>query len=102
MRFWNRGGSESSLEFALTWLGRLGYFCYWLGPHGTLLPASPPCWRPSFEHKTWSNLRCAHEPAVLTLLEQAARVKYLQRSAAAAAGTSRVAGIAHTRTARFE
>ena len=83
--FWNHGGAESSLAFALTWLGRLGYFCFWQCPHGTLLPASPPCWRPGFEHKTWSNLRCAHEPGVLVLLEQAARAEYHRRNAHSAA-----------------
>ena len=30
--YWNRGGAESTLAFALSWLDKLGYFCYWLGP----------------------------------------------------------------------
>ena len=73
---------EHSLARALAWLRALGYECFWLGPKGALVPASPPCWRHSFEHRTWSNLRCAAEPAVLGLLQRAAREQYGLRAGA--------------------
>lgn len=78
---WGNRGAQSTLEYALTWLKGHGYFCYWLLPAGGLLPASPPCWRGrAFEIRRWSNLRCAHEPPVIELLQQAARRQHRMRA----------------------
>lgn len=55
-----------------------GYQCFWQGK--SLLPASPPCWQPSFEIGRWSNLICATEPAVIAGLTALAQVGYERRT----------------------
>jgi FkbM family methyltransferase len=57
-----------TLEEKLAWLNAMGYSCYWQARHD-LIPATRPCWLPSFETRSWSNLVCAHEPGALEVLD---------------------------------
>ena len=51
----------------LAWLGGMGYTCF-LELGADLLPLTG-CWSDSFEtRKQWSNVACAHEPAVLDVM----------------------------------
>ena len=61
-------GTEHTLERTLQWLGGMGYFCYWQAPRD-LIPASSPCWLPSFERRKWSNLVCTHDATVHKVLQ---------------------------------
>ena len=59
--FWAAAHPEArSLQATLSWVSALGYGCFWTGGDGCLAPASGPCWRDSFEFRSWSNLVCAH------------------------------------------
>ena len=62
-----RGGR--TLRSTVTRLFDMGYSCFWQFPT-TLVPASGACWRDRFGAKlVWSNMLCAHEPAVVAKLE---------------------------------
>ena len=74
--FWARAGQgrstlaaidARSLAKTLRWMSDAGYFCFMQGRSG-LLPVSPPCWRDELEVRRWSNLACAHDPAVVAAL----------------------------------
>jgi hypothetical protein len=64
--FWGlrRSAGGRTLEGTLNWMSDLGYFCFVQGRTG-LVPASPPCWRASFEMRRWTNLVCAQRGSAL-------------------------------------
>ena len=63
-----RKADGRSLHGALQRLERFGYSCFWQFPDA-LVPASGECWRERFGQKLrWSNMLCAHEPAVVSRL----------------------------------
>lgn len=55
-----------TLHDTLQFLQSLGYSCFWEGDRGHLAPATPEC----NEHAPlkWSNIVCAHEPAVVEVM----------------------------------
>lgn len=60
--------SEGALRRTLERLRGWKYECFWQGNFGHLARASGGSWCAEFEFKRWSNLVCAHEPAVLAAL----------------------------------
>lgn len=73
---------DRALETTLTWLGQLGYTCFWHDNGGGLAEATPPCWRAGFEYvhpQSWRNLVCAtHAPVVAVL--RSAQDEVVQRT----------------------
>lgn len=85
------GASERTLRGTLASLERFGYSCFWQFPT-SLVPASGPCWRERFGRRLrWSNMLCAHEPAVLAKLENISIEGHALRQRAAAPAPRRLA-----------
>ena len=61
-----------------------GYACYWILTDA-IVPATGACWLNEFNtNLKWSNMLCAHEAPVLTVLDSIAREGYEERRASAA------------------
>jgi len=79
---WRRGQKEArTVSGTLHLLAAAGYSCFWLLT-GSLLPASGSCWLDDYGGRPeWSNLVCAHEPEVLSVLDTIAYEGYQMRRA---------------------
>lgn len=54
------------LRMTIDWLSSFGYACFWQGTNGDLAPLTTKC--PLAFLPMWSNVICAHEPAILAKL----------------------------------
>ena len=58
--------AKTPLSPRVRWLHRNGYTCFWQSKTGPLSPFLPRC---SYDFKRWSNVVCAHEPAIVSAFE---------------------------------
>lgn len=82
MGFWRpRAPERRTVRRAFELLGSAGYSCFWETKHA-LLPASGPCFDKRLDKTQrlrWSNVVCAHEPEVLSVLQKMSQEAYQER-----------------------
>ncbi len=97
MGYWMPGATERRPVRAIfAMLASAGYECYWaIG--AALLPASGPCFDARLDtapRLKWSNVVCAHEPAVVSTLSAMAHEAYRKRAAGGGADGGAAGGAA--------